>query len=167
MVKVFNPIFTINLANKPKKKHKPTGNNISRKCYAVVAIIDGEYKAIVNYKKESICICENEDLSNEQLVLPFTEESLSLKDKPYVWAKQKDKYGHNVCIIRDYMTAHLHPGVDGIYDAVRENLLIAGHIVRKNGKMYFEYEDLIAYHYLSEARITDVKIDDNKPLFNK
>lgn len=167
MVKVFNPIFTINLASKPKKESKPSGSNISRKCYAVVAVIDGEYKAIVNYEKKHIYVREGGDLSNEQLVLPFTEESLSLKDKLYVWAKQKDKYGHHVCIIRDYMTAHLHPGVDGTYDAIRENLLIAGHIVRKNGKMYFEYEDLIAYHYLSEARITDVKVDNTKPLFKK
>lgn len=167
MVKVFNPIFTINIASKPKKESKPSGTNISRKCYAVVAIIDGEYKAIVNYEKKHIYVYESGDLSNEQLVLPFTEKSLSLKDKLYICAKQKDKYGNNVCILRDYMTAHINPGVDGTYDAVRENLLIAGHIVRKNGKMYFEYEDLIAYHYLSEARITDVKIDNTKPLFKK
>lgn len=167
MIKVFNPAFTINLASKPKKESKPSGNIISRKCYAIVAIIDGEYKAIVNYEKKHIYIYEGGDLSNEQLVLPFTEESLSLKDKLYVWLKEKDKYGHNICIIRNYKTAHLHPGIDGSYNAVRENLLIAGHIVRKNGKMYFKYEDLISYNYLSETRITEVNVDNTKPLFNK
>lgn len=167
MVKVFNPTFTINLASKPKKESKQSGTNISRKCYAVVTIIDGEYKAIVNYEKNPIYIYEGGNLSNEQLVLSFTEESLSLKDKQYVWAKQKDNYGHNVCIIRDYMTAHFHPGVDGTYDALRKNLLIAGRIVRKNGKMYFKYEDLIAYHYLSKYKINDVEVDNTKPLFKK
>ena len=107
-------------------------------------------------------------MSNEQLVLPFTEKSLSLKDKTYVWLKHKDKYGKHVCVIRNnYLTTHLHPGIDTQYDAIRENLLIAGHIVRKDGKMYFEYEDLVAYHYLAECHLCEVKVDNTKPLFNK
>lgn len=171
MVKVFNPsTFSIKLASKPKKETKSTvnGSNISRKCYAIVAVIDGEYKAIVNHEKKSIYLREDSDLSNEQLVLPFTEKSLSLKDKTYVWLKHKDKYGKHVCVIRNnYLTTHLHPGIDTQYDAIRENLLIAGHIVRKDGKMYFEYEDLIAYHYLAECHLCEVKVDNTKPLFNK
>ncbi len=167
MIKVFNPSFTINIAFEHKKESKPSRSNISRKCYAIVAIIDGEYKAIVNYEKKQIYVREGGDLSNEQLILPFTEKSLSLKDKIYIWAKNKDKYGNYICVIRDRNTANLHPGVDGTYNAVRENLLIAGYIIRKDYKMYFEYEDLIAYHYLSESYIIDVKIDNDKPLFNK
>ena len=170
MVKVFNPTtFSIKLVSKPKKEIKSTlsGSNISRKCYAVVVIIDGEYKAIVNYEKKNIYLREGGELSNEQLVLPFTEKSLSLKDKTHIWLKHKDKYGKHVCIIRDYITAHLHSGFGTQYSSVRENLLLAGHIVRKDGKMYFEYEDLVAYHYLSEYYLCKVKVDNSKPLFNK
>ena len=167
MIKIFRPTFTINLANKLKKKSKSSGNNISRKCYAIVALIDGEYKAIVNYENKNIYIYKDGELSNEQLVLPFTEKSLSLKDKIYVWLKEKDKYGHRVCVIRDYNTAHLHPGIDTQYDAVRENLLLAGHIIRKDDKMYFEYEDLVSYNYKTESYLCDVKVDNTKPLFNK
>ena len=65
------------------------------------------------------------------------------------------------------MTANLSPGLSTQYNTVHENLLLAGHIIRKNGKMYFEYEDLVAYHYLAESRICDVKVDNTKPLFNK
>ena len=65
------------------------------------------------------------------------------------------------------MTANLSPGLPTQYNVIHENLLLAGHIIRKNGKMYFEYEDLVAYHYLSESRICDVKVDNTKPLFNK
>lgn len=166
-MKLFMQSFTINIANKPKKESKFSGSKISRKCYAIVALIDGEYKAIINYEKKSIYIHEGGELSNEQLVLPFTEKSLSLQDKAYVWLKEKDKYGNHVCIIRDYMTAHLHPSVDTQYDAVKENLLLAGHIIRKDGKMYFEYEDLVKYNYLSESTICTVTIDNTKPLFNK
>lgn len=167
MVKVFNPVFTINLASKPKRESKPTGSNISRKCYAVVKEIDGEFKAVININKQHIRLKEGDELSSEQLVLPFTERSLDLKGKIYVFLKEKDKYGHYVCVIRDTMTANLSPDLPTQYNTVHENLLLAGHIIRKDGKMYFEYEDLVAYNYLSESRICDVKVDNTKPLFNK
>lgn len=167
MVKVFNPLFTINLASKPKRESKPTGSNISRKCYAVVKEIDGEFKAVININKQHIRLKEGDELSSEQLILPFTEKSLDLKGKTYVFLKEKDKYGHYVCVIRDTMNAELHPGLPIQYNTVHENLLLAGHIIRKNGIMYFEYEDLVAYHYLSESRICDVRVDNDKPLFNK
>ena len=167
MIKLHMPTFTIKAASKPKRESKPTGNTISRKCLAVVKEIDGEFKAVINIDKKHIYLKEGDELSSEQLVLPFTEKSLDLKDKTYVFLKNKDKYGHYVCIIRNTMTANLHPGFPTQYNAVHENLLIAGHIIRKAGKMYFEYEDLVAHHYLSEYRICDVKVDDTKPLFNK
>lgn len=167
MVKVFNPVFTIHLASKPKCESKPTGSNISRKCYAVVKVIDGEFKAVINIDKKYIYLKEGDELSNEQLILPFTEKSLDLKGKLYVFLKKKDKYGHPVCIIRNDNISNISPGLSTQYDTIHENLLIAGHIIRKNGKMYFEYEDLVAYHYLAESRICDVKVDNTKPLFNK
>lgn len=167
MVKVFNPVFTINIASKSKRESKPTSSNISRKCYAVVKEIDGEFKAIINIDKKYIYLKEGDELSNEQLILPFTEKSLDLKDKTYVFLKNKDEYGHFVCVIRNNNIAHLSPGTPTQYNAVHENLLIAGHIIRKDGKMYFEYEDLVANHYLSEYHICDVKVDNTKPLFDE
>lgn len=167
MIKLYIPTFTIKPASKSKRESKPTGSNISRKCYAVVKEIDGEFKAVININKQYVRLKEGDELSNEQLILPFTERSLDLKGKIYVFLKEKDKYGHYVCIIRDIMTANLIPGLPIQYNTVHENLLLAGHIIRKNGKMYFEYEDLVAHHYLSESRICDVKVDDTKPLFNK
>ena len=167
MIKLRIPTLTIKLASKSKREPKPTGSNISRKCYAVVKEIDGEFKAVINIDKKHIRLKKGDELSNEQLVLPFTEKSLDLKDKTYVFLKNKDKYGHYVCIIRDAINAELHPGLPIQYNAVHENLLLAGHIIRKNDKMYFEYEDLVAHHYLAESHICDVKVDNNKPLFNK
>lgn len=167
MVKISNPVFTINIASKSKHGSKPICSNISRKCYAVVKEIDGEFKAVININKQHIRLKKGDELSSEQLILPFTERSLDLKNKIYVFLKEKDKYGHYVCVIRDTITANLFPGLPTQYNAVHENLLLAGHIIRKNGKMYFEYEDLVAYHYLSEFHICDVEVDNNKPLFNK
>ena len=48
MIKVHIPTFTIKPASKSKRESKPTGSNISRKCYAVVKEIDGEFKAVIN-----------------------------------------------------------------------------------------------------------------------
>lgn len=154
-MKLHFPAFTIKPVFKPKRESKSTNNNISRKCYAVVKEIDGELKAIINID------------SADQLVLPFTEQSLELKGKEYVFLKEKDKYNHYVCIIRDNVTANMSPGLSTQYNTIHENLLLAGHIIRKNGKMYFNYEDLVKHHYLSESFINEVRIDDNKPLFNK
>ena len=167
MINVNMPIFTIKVASKSKRESKSTGSNISRKCLAVVKEIDGEFKAVINIDNKHIYLKEGDELSNEQLVLPFTEKSLDLKDKTYVFLKNKDKYGHYVCVIRDRNTAHFFPGILTQYNTIHDNLLIAGHIIRKNGKMYFEYEDLVAHHYLTESYICDVNVDDTKPLFNK
>ena len=65
------------------------------------------------------------------------------------------------------MTANLSPGLPTQYNTVHENLLLAGYIIRKDGKMYFEYEDLVKHHYLSKSSLCEVKIDTTKPLFNK
>ena len=48
MIKLRIPTFTIKPASKSKRESKPTGSNISRKCYAVVKEIDGEFKAVIN-----------------------------------------------------------------------------------------------------------------------
>ena len=167
MIKLRIPTFTIKTASKSKRESKPTGSNISRKCYAVVKEIDGEFKAVINIDKKYIHLKEGDELSNEQLILPFTKRSLDLKDKIYVFLKEKDKYGHYICIIRNIMTANLSPGLPTQYNTVHENLLLAGYIIRKDGKMYFEYEDLVKHHYLSKSSLCEVKIDTTKPLFNK
>ena len=157
MTKIFNPsTFIINIASKPKI-HKPKTTKISRRCYAIVALINGEYKAIVN----------NSENDSDKLILPFTEKSLSLKGKEYVFSKAKDKHGRRVCVIRNYIDANLNPGTDTQYDAVIENLLLIGHIIREDGKMYFNYEELAAYHYKAECHLSETKIDNSKPLFSK
>ena len=168
MVKVLFPTFTINVASKPKiKNNDESFNKCSRKCYAVVVKIDGEFKAVVNIDGNYDSVIEGDQFSNSRLTLPFTEESLDLKDKTHVFLKKVDKSGKQPVVIRTGDQCHYHPGLPTQYDAVKENLLIAGHVIRKNGKMYFDYEDLVKYHYLSKFKLCDVKVDDNKPLFSK
>lgn len=169
MVKVFMPAFTINVVSKPKvkKNNDISSNKCSRKCYAVVVKIDNEFKAVVNIDGNYDSIIEGDQFSNSRLTLSFTEESLNLKDKTHVFLKNVDKSGKQPVVIRTTEHCHYYPGLPTQYDAVKENLLIAGHVIRKNGKMYFDYEDLVKYHYLSKFKICNVKVDDNKPLFSK
>lgn len=166
MTKVVFPTFTINCASKTKKVINHTGT-ISRKCLAVVTKVDGEFKAIINYDKKNLDITDTFTLKNEVLILPFTENSLSLKDKTCVFLKEKDDTNHYVCVMRDIAKASISPGIKEQYDVFKENFLISGHIVRKDKKMYFDYDDLISYNYLSNFRIKEVDIDMTKPLFNK
>lgn len=166
--KIFTPtVFTIKIANKPKRISKKAKDVISCKCLAVVDIINGEYKAIVNYENKHFYLDEGSELINDKLLLPFTEESLSLRDKERVWLKEKDKYGHDVCIIRDSFKAHTFPGVPTQYNVLKKNLLISGYIVRRDNKMYFEYEDVVKYNYLAETSLSHPKIDSTQPLFKK
>lgn len=169
MVKVFVPTFTINVASKPKvkKNNDISSNKCSRKCYAVVVKIDNEFKAVVNIDGNYDSVIEGDQFSNSRLILPFTEESLDLRDKTHVFLKNVDKSGRRPVVIRTEAHCHYHPGLPTQYDAVKENLLIAGHIIRKNGKMYFDYENLVKYHYLAKFKLCDVKVDNNKPLFSK
>lgn len=163
------PTFTINVVSKPKVKNNNdiSSNKCSRKCYAVVVKIDNEFKAVVNIDGNYESVIEGDQFSNSKLTLPFTEESLELKGKTHVFLKDVDETGKQPVVIRTESQCHLHPGLSTQYDAVKENLLIAGHIIRKNGKMYFDYEDLVKYHYLAKFKLCDVKVDDNKPLFSK
>ena len=169
MVKVFVPTFTINVASKPKvkKNNDISSNKCSRKCYAVVVKIDNEFKAVVNIDGNYNSVIEGDQFSNSRLTLPFTEESLDLRDKTHVFLKNVDKSGRKPIVIRTEEHFHYLPVLSTQYDAVKENLLIAGHIIRKNGKMYFDYENLVKYHYLAKFKLCDVKIDNNKPLFSK
>ena len=163
------PTFTINVVSKPKIKNNNdiSSNKCSRKCYAVVVKIDNEFKAVVNIDGNYDSVIEGDQFSNSKLTLPFTEESLELKGKTHVFLKDVDETGKQPVVIRTESQCHLHPGLPTQYDAVKENLLIAGHIIRKNGKMYFDYEDLVKYHYLAKFKLCDVKVDDNKSLFSK
>ena len=168
MIKVFNPLLLkLKVASKYKSKDSTKNKKVSRRCLAVVKIVNSEYKAVINIDKRYIKLTEGDEVSNEQLVLPFTKKSLSLYDKTHVWLKIKDNYGHSICIVRNEDKAHFNPGCSTQYDALKENSLISGHIVKISNVSYFEYEELVAFNYLSDSHLIDVKIDEDKPLFIK
>lgn len=133
--------FAIKLVSPSKvKRESKSFIKVGRKCQAVVILDDKQWKARLTTSP-----VEDERIPDEFLVLPFTDSSLSLKGKTHVFLKEKDKYGRYVCIIRNKLNAELHPGLNVQYNVFHERLLISGHIVKKEGKHYFEYEELIAF----------------------
>lgn len=140
MTNINNTIFTLKVAS-PVKKERNSYSKIGKKCSAVVIEDNGELKA----RLVTSPVKDNEEFQ-EYILLPFTNNSFKLKGKTHVFLKEKDKYNHHICVIRDSTTAIISPGVPSQYDALHKGLLVGGHVIRKNGKNYFNYEELIAYN---------------------
>lgn len=143
MVKMFNPVFTINVASKVKVKRESSSSStkLGKFCLAVVFKDEDKLKARLITSP-----VEDNDWFTEFHVIDFTEESFNLRGKTHVFLKERDKYGHRVCVIRNgYKKVYLSPGLDTQYDTLYEGLLVKGHIIKKNGKHYFNYEQLVAY----------------------
>uniref|UniRef100_A0AAU8MKJ4 Uncharacterized protein n=1 Tax=Geladintestivirus 2 TaxID=3233134 RepID=A0AAU8MKJ4_9CAUD len=152
-----NNKFTIKISSPVKnRRHSNTKNIISRKCYAIVIKDKEEWKA-------KIPLYNNID-ENDAIIIPFTEESLSLKNKQYIFLHGKDNNNKDICIIRDSFKAYTQPGCKAQYKVFKEGMLISGYIVMINNIKYFEYETLIAFTEKG-FHINEVDIDADKPLF--
>lgn len=151
------PILRIKIAHaKPVKKAVMTSGKKSRRVLGIVVKDDNIFKVAVKHV--------NRDNSSDKYVIPFTPESLNLTNKTHVFLNKEHTNGRNICVIRDKNAAKFFPGTDNQYHVVRENILISGYIVKINDKMFFEYEDLIAFKG-NGAHIQEVAIDEEKPLF--
>lgn len=125
------------------KRESRTSIKVGKMCHGVI-IKDAD--GILKVRLTQSPVEERDDKETSEFrVLPLTPKSFVLKDKTYVFAKFKDKYNHPICIIRTETTAHLHPGLNTQYDALREGLLIAGHVVKRDDKYLFDYEALVAF----------------------
>lgn len=135
------PKFTIKPAITKVSRNK-NFIKVDKKCHAVVIKENDELKARITISPVEEC---EDFIPQEYIVLPFTPESLNLKGKKYVFGKEKDKYGHYICFIREHIDSVINPGLNTQYDVLKEHLLISGHIVKKDSKQYFNYEQLVAF----------------------
>lgn len=158
------PKFTIKPAIIAKHKTTKNFSKVSKKFYAVIIKDkDDTFKARLTISP----LEESEDkgfIPQEYLVLPLTPDSLILKGKTHVFSKNKDKYGHYICYIRERINSIINPGLDSQYDVLKEGILISGRIVEKDGKNYFNYEELIAFsenggHLNDYSELTNIIIN--------
>ena len=78
------------------------------------------------------------------LVLDFTEESYELKDVISVFDRKPDKNGKYIRYIRNEVHAKNFPGSPERYVPFCRNWVCSGYIVRRNGKMMFDFNECIA-----------------------
>ena len=77
------------------------------------------------------------------LVLEFTEESYELKDVIAVFDRNPDKNGKYTRYIRNITNAKFMPGNTERYVPFCHNWVCSGYIVRRNGKMMFDFNECL------------------------
>ncbi len=77
------------------------------------------------------------------LVLDFTEESYDLKGVILVFDRKPDKDGRYTRYVRNETKAKFHPGSPEKYVPFCCNWVCNGYIVRRNGKMMFDFNECL------------------------
>lgn len=85
------------------------------------------------------------------IILPFSKESFDLKGKTHIFAKEKNKEGKYVHIIRSKDTSEMYPGDDERYTPICENSIYKGYIVKRDNKLAFKITE-----YVSTIRANDI-----------
>ena len=78
------------------------------------------------------------------LVLDFTEESYNIRGVASVFDRNPDKKGKYIRYIRNETSAKIMPGSPERYVPFCHNWVCSGYIVRRNGKLMFDFNDCIA-----------------------
>lgn len=150
--------FKINVAKIKDLKKREVFRKVSRKCLAQITRIGNHWFANV---------LKNDETSNDFVIcLRLTDKSLSLKNKQFIFTTYKDEHGHQMCFIRSILEAMISPKALVPYQAVKEGIVIAGYIVREQGKLYFEYTDFVGFTNNPEVYLVKMRINKDKPLMN-
>lgn len=150
--------FKINAAKIKDLKKNEVFRKVSRKCLAQVTKIGKHWYANV---------LKNDETSNDFVIsLRLTDKSLSLRDKQFIFTTYKDEHGHQMCFIRTALEAMISPKGIIPYQAVKEGIVVAGYIVRDQGKLYFEYTEFVSFTNNPEVYLVKVRINKDKPLMN-
>jgi hypothetical protein len=120
----------------PKKKRVSKGKILTKKvCCVCMMSEDGEFKANLRI------IGDRQKVTN--LLVPFTLNSYSCKNKERVFTKKKDNYGKRICHIRTVEQAKLAPHKSNLYTPFCENWVYEGYLVKIKEQLYFEIKRAI------------------------
>ena len=125
--------FKFKTVDKPKTKSTPKIKK-SKYTYCICSLEEDGFVARVQLN-------ENDDNETKTLVIPFTEQSYSLKGKTKIFTKKPDKDGRIVTILRDKTLSKLHPGIADIYTPLRDNFVYGGYVIEKDKKHYFDISE--------------------------
>ena len=124
----------------PPKKHKTRSNSgiklIGKSKRGVVfQDEDGTYKVYISM--------ENDPNYPDLLVIPFTERSYDIVGRTTVFTREVDEHGKRTRYIRSELKAKFMPGDPKRYIPFAPNWIVKGHIVRENGTLKFDFDDII------------------------
>ena len=125
------------------KKRKEGNKKLTSKLIKGICFKEGdEFKIRLNVKalKPDIIDKGQPDL----LVLDFTDESYNIVGVISVFDRNSDKNGKYTRYIRSETNAKFHPGSQERYVPFCNNWVCDGYIVKRNGKMMFDFNECIA-----------------------
>lgn len=125
------------------KKRKEGNKKLTSKLIKGICFKEGdEFKIRLNVKalKPDIIDKGQPDL----LVLDFTDESYNIVGVISVFDRNPDKNGKYTRYIRSETNAKFHPGSQERYVPFCNNWICDGYIVKRNGKMMFDFNECIA-----------------------
>lgn len=134
---------SFSFASKKRTVNHNANKRITNKLVKGVCFKDGDdFKIQVDIKalKPDIIDKGHPDI----LVLDFTEESYELKGVLSVFDRNPDKNGKYTRYIRNATNAKFMPGSPERYVPFCRNWVCNGYIVRRNGKMMFDFNECIA-----------------------
>ena len=129
----------------PKKrviKHDGNKRLTSKLVKGICRIIDGEYKIQLDIRLIKPDIIN--DAHPDILVIPFTEESYELKGLTNIFSKTCDEQGRYTRYVRNETSAKFYLNDSDRYVPFCRNWVCSGYIVRRDGKLMFDFNECIA-----------------------
>lgn len=93
--------------------------------------------------------------SKNNLILPFTTDSFSIKGKTTIFSRYIDEKGRHIRYIRNEDKAKLSADNRALYIPFAPNWIVKGNIIRDNGVIKFDFLNLITKNGYNTINNTD------------
>ena len=145
--------FKFKLVEKKRKPRTESNKRLTKLVRGVCIKENDDYKIALDIKhlKPNILDSKNPDI----LVLNFTEESYNLRGVTSVFSREKNEIGHYTRYIRNESYCKCFPGDPERLVPFCHNWVCSGYIVKRSGKLIFEFNECIAPQGYAVAEIED------------
>ena len=124
---------------------------VKQALYCKPVYVDDELVAHINTK--------GLDGYEKVTILPFSKESFNLRGKTHIFAKEKNRDGKYVHILRSKDASEMYPGNDEMYTPICENSIYRGYIVKHNNDLAFNVTEYISTIKANDILLTKSNIE--------